>query len=403
MILSTGYGEVAFYEATFPTGLRFSIHPTIKQILNFYDICPAQLSPNAWRSIISMLVIWRYYKCHMSLNEFRCLYALLKGPGSELGWLYFKARPGRNILKGTPAMSRDGRRDSSFSKRCNKVPILSKTEDKRFRRVFEKIGEKGHFKILVVLDSRTFHKYFALGRVEMSSSGGGSVEGDIGARPRRTKSNKGASNAAMRALALGCSSTLPGEDLGPGAWMMSSALVVQKILNVVILYANKDKVDKFTTDELVTKSFHALGSHARISLTLRNQEHQNDLDFQIACTNSVELELVKAQNRAPKAESQLVELGEQTAKSGAELKDKFKAMARLEAEVAELTRKLALAKKLILEDFKSSDDFKDAVTHPNVGVDMASMKMDADLVEKEEVANMGEKKDDNEGEAIPTP
>ncbi|GFS29766.1 hypothetical protein Acr_00g0008300 [Actinidia rufa] len=38
----------------------------------------------------------------------------------------------------------------------------------------------GHFKILVVLDSRTFHKYFAPDRVEMSSSNGGMAEGDIG-------------------------------------------------------------------------------------------------------------------------------------------------------------------------------------------------------------------------------
>ena len=70
----------------------------------------------------------------------------------------------------------------SLGKRCNKVPALSETEDERFPRVFEKIGEGGHFKILVVLDSRTFHKYFALGRVGMSSSGGGTTEGDIGGK-----------------------------------------------------------------------------------------------------------------------------------------------------------------------------------------------------------------------------
>ncbi|GFY80874.1 hypothetical protein Acr_01g0006830 [Actinidia rufa] len=130
-----------------------------------------------------------------------------KGLGSESGWLYFKARPGKNILKGPPNnvkgwkkrfffISRD---DWEFhlsiphkggvvrvpmswgtpGKRCNKVPALSETEDEIFHRVFEKIGEGGHFKIPVVLDSRTFHKYFA----EMSSSGGNSTaEGDIGGK-----------------------------------------------------------------------------------------------------------------------------------------------------------------------------------------------------------------------------
>ena len=40
-------GEVAFYEASFQAGLRFSIYPTIRLILIFYNICPAQLIPNA--------------------------------------------------------------------------------------------------------------------------------------------------------------------------------------------------------------------------------------------------------------------------------------------------------------------------------------------------------------------
>ena len=37
-------------------------------------------------------------------------------------------------------------------------------------------------------------------------------------------------------------------------------------------------------------------------------------------------------------------------------------MARLEAEVAELTSKLVQAKKLTIEEFKSSEDFKMAST-----------------------------------------
>ncbi|GFZ11319.1 hypothetical protein Acr_22g0007170 [Actinidia rufa] len=44
-ILSARQGEVAFYEAAFLAGLRFPIHPTIRDILIHYQICPAQLSP----------------------------------------------------------------------------------------------------------------------------------------------------------------------------------------------------------------------------------------------------------------------------------------------------------------------------------------------------------------------
>ncbi|PSS36100.1 hypothetical protein CEY00_Acc00641 [Actinidia chinensis var. chinensis] len=102
-VLSASSGEVAFYETVFPADLRFPMHSTIKRILNFYNICPAQLFPNAWRNIISVLVIWRLHRRYLSLNEFRCLYTLLKGPRSESGWLYFKARPGKNILKEAPS------------------------------------------------------------------------------------------------------------------------------------------------------------------------------------------------------------------------------------------------------------------------------------------------------------
>ncbi|GFS32483.1 hypothetical protein Acr_00g0022940 [Actinidia rufa] len=61
------------------------------------------------------------------------------------------------------------------------APVLSPTEEERFCQVFEKIGE-GYFKIPVILNSRTFYKYFILGRVEVSSSGGGMVDGDIGGK-----------------------------------------------------------------------------------------------------------------------------------------------------------------------------------------------------------------------------
>ena len=100
-ILSARQGEVAFYEAAFLAGLRLPIHPTIREILIHYKICPAQLSPNAWRSIVCSLVIWRLFKRHMSCDEFRCLYSLRPLPDS--GWYYFKARLEKNLLRGSPS------------------------------------------------------------------------------------------------------------------------------------------------------------------------------------------------------------------------------------------------------------------------------------------------------------
>ena len=45
-IVFTHLGEVAFYEVTFQSGLHLPIHPTMKRILQYYNIYPAQLDPN---------------------------------------------------------------------------------------------------------------------------------------------------------------------------------------------------------------------------------------------------------------------------------------------------------------------------------------------------------------------
>ena len=95
-------GQGSFLWSCFPCRLRLPIHTTIKRILNFYNICLAQLSPNAWRCVICVLVIWQFYWHHLSLSEFRCLYTLFKSLKPDSGWLYFKARPGRNVIKGSP-------------------------------------------------------------------------------------------------------------------------------------------------------------------------------------------------------------------------------------------------------------------------------------------------------------
>ncbi|GFZ07005.1 hypothetical protein Acr_18g0011750 [Actinidia rufa] len=97
-ITSARPGEVAFYEAAFPTGLRFPLHPTIRLILQFYNICPAQLVPNALRSIVCSMAIWRVFKYTLSLSEFRNLFSLNNNPKPDQGWLYFKARNKKTLL-----------------------------------------------------------------------------------------------------------------------------------------------------------------------------------------------------------------------------------------------------------------------------------------------------------------
>ncbi|GFS41640.1 hypothetical protein Acr_00g0075480 [Actinidia rufa] len=466
MVLSTSLGEVAFYEAIFSAGLRFAVHPTIKRILNFYGICPAQLSPNAWRNIISMLVIWHFHRRHLSLNEFRCLYTLLKGPGSESGWLYFKARLGKNILKGPPNNVKGWKRRFFFisgddwefhstipreegvvqvsrswgapGKQCNKVPVLSSTEEERFHQVFKKIGER-RFKIPVIMNSRTFYKYFAPGRVEVSSSSDSTAEGDIRgegdtrveaaasmdhtslalvsraqilalamskriqfselakvvAQKAATPSSKGVAKKIKTGCGAHAAPTRPPvipregssarrtlvKALGPQALVIASAAMAEKILAGVILLADKEKVEKLTFDQVVTKFLYILG-----------QGFLKSAFNQQAFAESYEMEMVRAQNRAIELEAAL-----------AKKKNKGKkAIEKIEARNG-VVAKLEAVRGSASSYFGDGFDFcKRQLAHqyPNLGIDLEDVEMDQDFLAQEEIeAEKRATEDEGDGEA----
>ena len=50
---------VCFFEATFKNGLRFPPHPFIKNVLQHFNVCLSQLSPNFWGVLVGLLVIFR--------------------------------------------------------------------------------------------------------------------------------------------------------------------------------------------------------------------------------------------------------------------------------------------------------------------------------------------------------
>ncbi|GFZ14709.1 hypothetical protein Acr_24g0008990 [Actinidia rufa] len=481
-ILSARQGEVAFYEAAFLAGLRFPIHPTIRDILIHYQICPAQLSPNAWRSVICSLVIWRIFKRHLSCGEFRCLYSLSPLPDS--GWYYFKARPEKNLLRGSPS---NGKAATS----CRLCPRLMEA-------VFGKIEPGGYFEVSKVLNSRTFKRHFAGGCSAFSTSGGDNTtsgdEGEFGTGedsveylgvirrgvggairralpgildetllrwlegkvkdpftnllfgtsgsssdsrsnsisnselppelrsdgkeggggqashqrvvirekrtregdllieigeedslkgketvppppPKRFKSNRGAINARGRAAEAGTSSPAGDRE----SQSMSDASVAQRLLTGVIPASDKKEVDQLSENDLVAKSFHALGqvTHEILGVAFLFDKYTDAIFGRWSCTlllspsaaRSISMistftwlarilpsfELVKAQKRAVKAETRVAELNEEISRPGTEVDD-------LKTTVAELTSKLAKAKELAIEDFKASEEFKAAVT-----------------------------------------
>ncbi|GFY87780.1 hypothetical protein Acr_05g0014190 [Actinidia rufa] len=219
--------------------------------------------------------------------------------------------------------------------------------------------------------------------------------------PKRFKSNRGAINTRGRAAEAGTSS--PAGDRESES--MSDASVARRLLIGVIPASDKKEVDQLSENDLVAKSFHALGQVVvyASSLALRSQEHLHDIDFHMARADSAELELVKLKKRVVKAETRLAELNEEISRPGTEVDD-------LKATVAELTSKLAKAKELAIEDFKASEEFKAAVTDsaatyfgdgfefckrqllhqfPNLGADVANMAMDPSFAEEEEATKEG--------------
>ena len=50
---------VCFFEVAFDNGLRFPLHPFIKGVLQHFNVCPSQLSPNGWGIFVGLLVFFR--------------------------------------------------------------------------------------------------------------------------------------------------------------------------------------------------------------------------------------------------------------------------------------------------------------------------------------------------------
>ena len=50
---------VCFFEVALENGLRFPVHPFIKRVLQHFNVCPSQLSPNFLGILIELLVFFR--------------------------------------------------------------------------------------------------------------------------------------------------------------------------------------------------------------------------------------------------------------------------------------------------------------------------------------------------------
>ncbi|GFY97875.1 hypothetical protein Acr_12g0004160 [Actinidia rufa] len=177
------------------------------------------------------------------------------------------------------------------------------------------------------------------------------------------------------------------ETLGPQASVMASATTTEKILAGVILPADKEKVDRLTFDQVVTKFLHVLGQGVILgsSLAVRSRDFAECALNQKAIAESAKMEMVRAQNRAIELEGALSEEKAKGKKLAEDADARDKVIARLEARISELEKKpVSHARQL-------------AHQYPDLSVDLEDVKMDHEFLAKEEAE--AEKRAAEEGAA----
>ena len=81
---------VCFFEVAFHNGLRFPLHPFIKWVLQHFNVCPSQLSPNGWGILVGLLVFFR--NRGLGVPSIALLLYLFSTKETAEGFLYFSRR-----------------------------------------------------------------------------------------------------------------------------------------------------------------------------------------------------------------------------------------------------------------------------------------------------------------------
>ena len=87
---------VCFFEVAFDNGLRFPLHPFIKGVLQHFNVCPSQLSPNCWGILVGLLVFFKDKGLGVpSIAMFLDLFSVKE---SVEGFFYFSRRTGAPLV-----------------------------------------------------------------------------------------------------------------------------------------------------------------------------------------------------------------------------------------------------------------------------------------------------------------
>ena len=87
---------VCFFGVAFDNGLRFPLHPFIKGVLQHFNVCPFQLSPNDWGILVGLLVFFR--DRGLGVPRIALLLYLFSVKETAEGFLYFSRRTGAPLV-----------------------------------------------------------------------------------------------------------------------------------------------------------------------------------------------------------------------------------------------------------------------------------------------------------------
>ena len=97
-----------FFEVAFENGLRFPLHPFIKSVLQHFNVCPSQLSPNFWGVLVGHLVFFR--DKGLGVPSIALLLDLFSVKEASEGFLYISKRAtARPIISDLPSSHKQGK------------------------------------------------------------------------------------------------------------------------------------------------------------------------------------------------------------------------------------------------------------------------------------------------------
>jgi hypothetical protein len=114
---SSRSGDVAFYEADFNAGVRFPLQPLMRELLDRLNLSPGQLAPNAWRTVVGSMVMWKVLsggKDDLTVDELLFCYKPCQIPASPGFWSLNMRQRGLKLVVGTPTSNREWKDDYVF-------------------------------------------------------------------------------------------------------------------------------------------------------------------------------------------------------------------------------------------------------------------------------------------------